>query len=82
MENKKKRNASTIPGGEGEISFFTGQRARDAMFPVQATAKKVYLGVFFPATCSLQLEYPAWRWTFALRREAHEKLGIIDESHS
>lgn len=67
--NKRKENRRTrlneFEGGneEREISFFAGQRARDATFPVQTTAKKVYLGLF-PAACS-----PAIRiFSLALRR--------------
>lgn len=67
--NKRKENRRTRLNDfeegneEREISFFAGQRARDATFPVQTTAKKVYLGLF-PAACS-----PAIRiFSLALRR--------------
>lgn len=69
--NKRKENRRTRLNDfeegneEREISFFAGQRARDATFPVQTTAKKVYLGLF-PAACS-----PAIRiFSLALRRSA------------
>lgn len=55
---------------EREISFFAGQRARDATFPVQTTAKKVYLGLF-PAA-----RFPAIRiFSLALRRSVNARVS-------